>query len=47
MGEWAAVILRAESVNVIQIYHYPVLHLWTETFGAILEVTVIGEGERL
>lgn len=46
MGKWAAVILRAESLNVIQLHHYPVLHLWTlETFGAILVVTMIGEGE--
>lgn len=45
MGKWAAVILRAESLNVIQLHHYSVLHLWTlETFGAILD-TMNGEGE--
>lgn len=45
MGKWAAVILRAESLNIT--HHYPVLHLWTlETFGAILVITVIGEEAR-
>lgn len=47
MGKGPATVLTAESVSIIQIHHYSVLHQGTlETVGAIL-VTLIGAGERL
>lgn len=37
MGKWAATILRPESLNINEIYHYLIPNLGTlEIFGAIL-----------